>query len=254
MGLAMTLRDNLMDQEYFDKWLAFKGERIRAMTEKSRKPGVNARYDAQYVFSIFINHYELMIQRYSRGDPLGELKAYLPEVVAAWEWAYQEEIKVFTDEEMADRKQFRRNRDFYVICLWLISIAICLEVDDTLLARMVKLIGNEGEDRLYELLLATRVPGRKSAPALLYPKPYEPLYYCMVTPERAGEWMKQFLKQWYPAMKGAYWHDCHKGPEGGGYFGYWCFEAAGVVKAFRLDDSAFRDMAYYPKDLAAYRA
>ncbi len=252
----MTLCDKLMGREYFDKWVDWSLN--KAIPEDKdfalRQTFKDQKYRAQFIFTLFKYHYDVLFMRYSRGDPLDELKAFLPEVVSAWEWAYEEEINVFSAEEMAGRKQFRRNRDIYVICLWLISIAICLEADDELMARMIKLIGNEGEDRLYESLLATRVTGRKPAPALLYPKPYEPLYYCIVTPERVDEWMKQFLKQWYPALKGTYWHDCHKGPDGGGYFGYWCFEAAGVVKAFHLDDSPFRDMAYYPRDVAGYRA
>jgi hypothetical protein len=28
---------------------------------------------------------------------------------------------------------------------------------------------------------------------------------------------------------------------GGGFFGYWAIEAAGVVKAFHIDGSSFRD-------------
>jgi len=45
-------------------------------------------------------------------------------------------------------------------------------------------------------------------------------------------------------------HDSHKGPAGGGFFRYWAIEAAGVVAAFRIDDSTFRDLPCYPKDLA----
>lgn len=54
-------------------------------------------------------------------------------------------------------------------------------------------------------------------------------------------------------MRKAYGHDCEKAKDGGGYFGYWCFEAAGVTRAFGCDDGAWRDDPYYPKHLAAYR-
>jgi hypothetical protein len=64
--------------------------------------------------------------------------------------------------------------------------------------------------------------------------------------------MTRFLTAWYPSMHKTYWHDCHKGPEGGGYFGYWCFEAAGAVRTCGLDDHAFRDNLYYPKDMASF--
>jgi hypothetical protein len=65
--------------------------------------------------------------------------------------------------------------------------------------------------------------------------------------------MAKFLTAWRPGMSKTYWRDCHRGPEGGGYFGYWCFETAGAVRVFVMDDSAFRDNVYYPKDLAAHK-
>lgn len=33
-------------------------------------------------------------------------------------------------------------------------------------------------------------------------------------------------------------HECHKGPKDGGFFGFWSIEAAGVVKAFAMDDQS----------------
>ncbi len=61
--------------------------------------------------------------------------------------------------------------------------------------------------------------------------------------------LQDFLKHWYASMKDAYWYDRHKKRITDGFFGYWAFEAVGVVKAFGIDDSTFRDMPYYPKDL-----
>jgi Domain of unknown function (DUF1911) len=46
-----------------------------------------------------------------------------------------------------------------------------------------------------------------------------------------------------------YWYDAHKGPEGGEFVGYWCFESAAVVKACGIDDKEIREQQYYPKDL-----
>lgn len=62
--------------------------------------------------------------------------------------------------------------------------------------------------------------------------------------------MTRFLKAWYPALHEVGWHASHKGPDGGGFFSYWAIEAAGVATVFGIDDSAFRDLPYYPKDLA----
>jgi hypothetical protein len=137
----------------------------------------------------------------------------------------------------------------------MVSIALCLETGDALLERIVELVGNEGVDGLYERLLATRIAGRRGSATLVYPKPYAILEAAIDEPDKADRdrQMLRFLKAWYPGMRKAYWHDCHKGKDGGGYFGYWCFEAAGVTRAFGLDDTAWREDPYYPKDLAAYR-
>ncbi|TBU70990.1 hypothetical protein DNK06_24980 [Pseudomonas daroniae] len=60
---------------------------------------------------------------------------------------------------------------------------------------------------------------------------------------------KKFLDGWYKGNKNlAAWYDNHKG-EDTGYVGYWCFEAALVVKLFGIDDSSFRTHAHYPAEL-----
>src|SRR5205807_8050126 len=46
--------------------------------------------------------------------------------------------------------------------------------------------------------------------------------------------LAQFLKSWYKNLKDTYWYECHKRPQGGGFFGYWSMEAAGAVKAFGM--------------------
>jgi len=107
----------------------------------------------------------------------------------------------------------------YVASLWLISFALIFDLDSGMLHRLLKCIGNEGKDVLYEYLLVTRVVGRKEATDLAYPKIYEPLYKAITATGAArDELVKKFLAGWYKNMKAAYWHDCHKGRDGGGFF------------------------------------
>lgn len=251
----MTMRDTLMNEEFFLKWIPWQETAIAEDIEYVKiKPASDSKRRAQFIFQLFIEHYTLLIRKFSRGDELAEIKSYLPEVIKAWEWAYEEEIKAFTPEEMDCRKNFARNYDYYVICFWLASLGILLDIEDDLFRRMLKVIGNEGRDALFDRLIATRIPERPIGEKLLYPRPYQPLYASIdATADKQQANLSKFLKNWYPQMKRTYWHDCHNGPDGGGYFGYWCFEAAGVVKAFGIDDSSFRDMPYYPKDLVHWR-
>lgn len=243
-----------MDELYFSKWISFKNDRIPKCVAQTKRPPANIRYRAQYIFDIFVQRYELLIEKYSRGDDVEELRPMLPELIEAWEWARREELKVFNEEEMHRRHGFDVNLDAYNLALWLVSIFICLQAEAPLLARLIALIGNEGQDQLYERLIATQVQGRKQAQALLHPKPYALLYEAIDEPVKADrdKLLLKFMKAWYPSMHRTYWHDSHKGKDGGGYFGYWCFEAAGVVRAFGIDDTVIRDDPYYPKDMAAF--
>ena len=142
--------------------------------------------------------------------------------------------------------------DSYVVALWLVSFALIFKVDDTLWSRLLACIGNESKDALYETLVATRTPNRVQAQGLSHPRIFEPLFKAISAKgESRDAFLERYLKGWYGAFSNAYWHDSHKGPEGGGYFGYWAVEIAGVVAAFDMDDSPFRGMPYYPKDLIA---
>jgi Domain of unknown function (DUF1911)/Domain of unknown function (DUF1910) len=254
---AVIRQGFLKDKDFFSRDLRFRLEKaIPQMTESTKKTGVDPKFDAQYVVEIFYKRLEVLIGKYSRGDSLKELIVMLPEIIEAWEWARREELKVFTQTEMQRRHGFDVNLDAYSLALWLVSIFICLQAEASLFDRLLALIGNEGQDALYERLVATQRPGRTAADKLLYPKPYQPLFDAIDEPDKADrdKLLKKFIKAWYPRMRGTYWHDNHKGKDCGGYFGYWCFEAAGVVRAFGMNDAAIRDDPYYPKDMAAYQA
>jgi hypothetical protein len=246
----MPMRDRRMTQAYFDGSIEWYRQAIKKNIDiVATTPGHDPKYRAQFIFQIFLYHCELLITLYSRGDDLAELKAFLPEVVKAWDQAYEAELKVFTPEEMAGRKQFSQNLDIYIVCFWLFSIAVCLESDEALLQRMLKLIGNEGEDALFDRCVAKRFPGRKIGDKLLYARPYQPLLDVLdATKEKQATLIQRFLKNWYEGCKKTYWYNSAR-DEDSGYFGFWSFEAALAVKLWDMDDSSFADHPNYPGDL-----
>ena len=146
-----------------------------------------------------------------------------------------------------------RDLDRYLVSLWLVSFALIFKVEDALWDRLLACIGNEGRDELFEALVATRTKGRKQANGLLHEKIFRPLFNAVsANGESRDALVKRHLKDWYEALRNAYWHDSHKGSEGGGGFsGYWAVEVAGVVKTFNMDDRAFRDMPYYPREMVS---
>ncbi len=237
-----------MDSAYFDDEVEYQTESIASSEALLAEPAQGSAEDeAVFIYSIFRKRYELLILRYSRGEDIAAIAEDFPAVISAWERYLK----------MPARQEGSLGEDIndYVCALWLISLAIIFAVNQEIFERLLRCIGAPGQDALLERLIATRIPNRAFGTGLVFPKPYEALYATIDAPsaERPAL-LKKFLKAWYPAMGSldAYWHNSHKGPEGGGFFGYWCIEAAGVVTTFKIDDSQFRDTPYYPKDLASY--
>lgn len=239
----MTKREPLMEQKYFDDRVARMEVSAARFEAKIQDPETDEDHRNNLLFSMFQNSYERLLTKYSGGFPVSDLKNDFAIVVERRE-RYQKSLgRLATNFAAADD---------YVISLMLLSLGILLDVDASLFARVLATIGNEGQDKLFERIVSMKTPGRPAGAKMIFPKPFQTLYDASIANESdAPKLISAFLKTWYPSMGqlGVYWHDNHKGPGGGGFFGYWCLEAAAVVKAFGIDDSDFRDSRYYPKDL-----
>jgi hypothetical protein len=124
-------------------------------------------------------------------------------------------------------------------------------------------MGNEGEDVLLDRIIASRDPDRRIGTALCHPKPYRRLLDAVnASPADQPRMLRLFVENWYteldrPPKKGGvtaiydrpYWYGFDEYIEGGAYFGFWCVEAVGAVKAFELDDSLCLGLPHYPGDL-----
>ena len=205
--------------------------------------------------SIAYDIFELFSLRYTAGEPLGKLRHDFEDVVAAYERYAKYDRQ---NEGEPDWPAFSFTHiDDYVRCLALVSIAILLRQD--LLPRIHGLIAEsafDGQDALYEELTKKFIPDRLEIDQWYHNLPYRYLLDCIdsdTAEERIAD-MQSYLKNWYKYMKGCGWYDSHKnqGPEGGGYFGYWAWEAAAVAYLYDLDDTSFRDHLVYPKDLVAF--
>lgn len=237
----MYKREPLMDASYFATRLSDIQDEIGSRLTKLReRPEIVKKPESVWRSTLRQRHEQIFLS-YSLGDDVRQLAARLPAVVDAYE-AYLA-CPGHTAHDLADL-------DRYIISLWLVSFAILFEADSGLWNRLLACIGNEGRDALFEAIVATRTPNRRQTETLLHEKIFRPLFNAIgAKGESRDAFVKQYLKEWYGSFRRAYWHDSHKGPEGGGFFGYWAVEVAGIVKAFGMDDSAFRDMPYYPRDL-----
>ena len=244
----MTKREPLQSEAYFDEFISFKNAVInRDQQALLNDPTQFARPDALASF-VFNHQRALFIAEYSRGYPVENMHAAFIKIIESFG-----QLKDL-DPENTFALTFKTDMDDYVRALWLVSQAALLDIAPDMLHRMLCCIGNEGQDLLFEQLVAALVPGvsRKPAKKLLYPKAYQPLYDAVMAPaEQQDAFVHFFLQNWYKQMRNTAWHGNHKLVDGG-FFGYWCWEAAGVAVAFGIDDARFRNLPYYPKDLADF--
>lgn len=197
--------------------------------------------------SLHYNLYEeallLCISRYSRGDELSVLKDF------------------FSSKVVASLKTYRRfskyrpfdfsNIDEYMNALWTLSLGILLGVSKADMEAIAHGVGNEGEDQLYDSIAAKTLFGHTIGTGQHHQKPFGLLVQAL---EQSGEEQQKsidtFLKTWYKGLSAAAWYELHA-KNNAGFFGYWSFELAVVVKLWGIEDKAFASNLFYPRDLVA---
>ncbi|CAG9232364.1 conserved hypothetical protein [Paraburkholderia sabiae] len=256
-------RDQLATHAYWDRWIEHSRKRIDTMWAKSREPSGDPRYRPQYLFEIAREYWQLMFERYSRGDTVSELAQYFPGLLDAWEQSEQFGMEVFSPEQQVSRRSWTTNLDKYIVCFWLTGLALALDIPDDQWNRLTALMGNEGEDVLLDRIISSRDHGRRIGTVLCHPKPYARLLDAInARPPDQPHMLRQFVENWYAelnrsAKKGGgvaiydrpYWYGFDELIEGGAYFGFWCVEAVAAVKVFQLDDNLCLGLPHYPGDL-----
>lgn len=261
--MIVTPRDSLKTHEWFSKWIEYDEGRLRTMVDLRKTPPVDTNYEAQYVYELSLNHFHLLLRRYSRGDPIAELQSHFPQLLDAWEEAERLGASVWSAEIQHSRHAWSVNLDHYIDCFWLAGLALSLNIAEPDWQRLLKLMGNEGEDALLDRVIASRQPGRKIGTTLCHSKPYQRLLDAVLAPvSEQPALLRDFVSHWYaeldrPPKKGLaritavydrpYWYEY--GNIEGAYFGFWCIEAVAAVKAFGMDDSLCLGLPNYPGDL-----
>jgi len=248
---------------YWNKWIAFGNDAIAERLRILEKPSGDPSYRPQYVYNLAKEHWHVMLSRYSRGDAIPELHQYFEPLLDAWEESERLGQSVYTPAQQITRNSWAVNLDHYIVCFWLVGLALAFDLEDRLWQRLLALLGNEGADELLDRVIATRQPGRKIGSTLCHPKPYARLLMA-VNAAKADQapCLHDFVQHWYaeldrPATKGKpaiynrpYWYTLgDQNFEGGAYFGRWCVEAVAVAKAFGVDDALCLGHEHYPGDL-----
>lgn len=260
------IRSHKGTQAYWDEWVEYEKGAIHEFKNNLNRPGGDERYAPQFAFQIAQKHWHLMLRMYSHGDDVRDLPQYFPPMLDAWEESERLGKSVWTEQQQYTRHAWAVNLDHYIVCFWLVGLALALEIPDDQWKRLIALIGNEGEDALLDRVIASRQPGRKIGTKLCHPKPYQRLLDAVNAPkDEQPKLLLAFVKMWYaeldrPPKKGLsektamydrpYWHRYgDENFEDGTYFGRWCVEAVAAVKALGIDDSLCLGHPNYPGDL-----
>lgn len=254
------------DQHYWNEWVDYRKKRLDEMRGKSKSPAGDPTYAPQYMFELAKNHWHLMFCLYSRGDAVQDLAALFEPMLDAWDESIRLGQTVWSPEQQFRRQTWTVNFDHYIVCFWLVGLALSLEISDQLWTRLIALVGNEGEDILLDRIIATRTPNRRLGTELCFKRPYERLLAAVDAPApQQGKMLFEFVERWYEELaqigkstragqplspSHPYWHKLgDKNFEEGAYFGRWCVEAVAAAKAFGLDDSLCIGHPNYPGDL-----
>lgn len=252
-NFSITRRDPLLsEQVYKDKRINFYEKKINNPKRKSmiEDEDVNITRRASLNFSIFVEKLERVISDYSAGVATEDLDTIIQEPFDF----YEDHKKKFHSDLLQWWEQ-----NSYQYYLWLFSLAV-MTGQPQKIPDLVRWYSpdpdSEGEDPLLGTLMSRLGIGMQNLPLaeeLTFPKSYSALYEAIQgdetrPKEERQECLKRYLKHWYQGMKECYWYGDHKS-KFSLHFGYWAFEAGLVTLLYDLDDSSYRDMKYYPKDL-----
>jgi hypothetical protein len=225
------------------------------------RASANPPYEPQYWLDQVTYSVQLVLFRYSRGDPVHYLGQHFIGLLDAWELSNKLAVEVCAAHNLKTCRDWTfalSNLNHYNWCFWLVALALLLDVSDDQWRRLVMLIGGEGEDELLDRVIGTRDPQRRLGTKILHKKPYARLLAVIDAPKpEQASLLKDFVDHWYAelARKGKeelWWYvygDPVKHPlEMGSYFGRWCLEAAVVAKVFSIDDRLCLGHEHYPGD------
>ena len=245
-------RDPLITQEGAKDLLNFNSDTLN--DEDMKEKLFDLKHDQDHRFQIswwFVSaRLTLLFRQYSVGESVESMLEPAKLTFAEFERHYA----MFPDEELK-LKLWEANGYRYV--MWLTGLAYLLGLKEYLpkIAHWISPNPDDGNDPLISLLFnRLGVEGAPSASELLHPKGYTPLYELLTQTQdktKQQTLMQTYIRGFYKnIMNQTVWKGWDK--EGWIYFGFWSFEAGMITHLLNLDDSSYRDMTFYPKDLVEY--
>ncbi|PUV24014.1 MULTISPECIES: PoNe immunity protein domain-containing protein [Sphingobacterium] len=233
------MRTNLKDKDYFDSYITLNKEDIE-FYEEGLKSGATANDRIPAVKrQIFTTGLHTVIAKYSAGYPVQEVETDFIKVIESLKEGWQGEGKNI---------QF----DDYILMLWMLSVAILLDIDDAEFRKIITVLEESGyKDGIYDIIISSKFSDKNTVSDLTYPNEFGFLKNFYAT--KNIEDLKNYLdKAWYKKMKPTYWFDNNKN-KNEVFFGYWSLESAAFVKILDVEDSSLENQQYYPYDLVHWK-
>ena len=218
------MRDFQKDKIYFSNFIketnqrVIKFEKLLAELQKSNPEDDGLEMRGSIILAGIYR--EKFIALYSSGE---EINNEMKEVYFKW----LEKAEIVSNDEYS-----------YVDLLWLVSIAILLDLQEELSERLSamakKLKMNDG---FIEYLLNPSAENLKNL-SFFMAKPYSEWGKIVTAPDHKKiTLIKKYLtSKWYRSHDEEGWYDSHLSNENI-YSGYWSFESGTMVKVLGLDDS-----------------
>ncbi|MCD9087187.1 PoNe immunity protein domain-containing protein [Stenotrophomonas sp. SY1] len=204
------------------------------------------------------NTLDWMSMQYSAGAPVEQLAEIWP---YALEWAeeYARFDKAYDDSPentSGDRIPHvaLEENEYWCVALRLVCFGLLTghaEQMPRVMAILDYVNANLGiHDGLLERLVAPWAPGRPIPDKATRHLPYRKLFKLFATePDKRPALMATYLDEWYHASRREPYIDQH-GEGDVAFYGYWAWEAAATTFVLGIDDSSYREMQFYPADLA----
>ena len=178
-------------------------------------------------FARLQGHFYNWIAHYSGGTSLETLKPLFLErlltEVTAW--------KAEPNAQPLDLK----DRDRYYTALWLLSIALLLEIEDDLLAQLIRELDVSGQDALFDRLASSRIVGHPQAAELCFPEPFAQLIEALEQehPLQQRNSVNHFLRKYYDCLKNTSFGELHLAQDQG-FFWILVFRISRGCEAIRV--------------------
>ena len=245
------LRDTLRDKAYFDEAVEFYSDAITEDVEKITSSNRPNLVRMKRTFNLINEVLSYLQVKYSRGDDLIEFRAFIQDLLTYRKWQ-KDFADALSDVEQVERIPIEElHQSDLRNYLKLFSFAYCLNMGKDYYLQLLELIGNQGQDALFDkIAIALGDTDREIAADTLFKKRFDKLYKVVEgSPEQRPALAKSYMEAWYVLEESP---DIHL-LDNDAYDGYWCWEIALVVKLFNIDDSSFIDHPYYPKDLVHWQ-